>query len=126
MKLAAIGIVAKDLSQSISFYRKLGLDFPDAKPGEDHIEATTAGGLRVMLDSLELARKLDPNWQKPVGQRMSLAFECESPNHVDGLCQELKNAGHEIEKEPWDAFWGQRYALVFDPDGNSVNLFAPL
>jgi uncharacterized glyoxalase superfamily protein PhnB len=25
-----------------------------------------------------------------------------------------------------DAFWGQRYATVLDPDGNSVDLFASL
>lgn len=24
------------------------------------------------------------------------------------------------------AFWGQRYAVVRDPDGNDVDLFAPL
>jgi catechol 2,3-dioxygenase-like lactoylglutathione lyase family enzyme len=29
-------------------------------------------------------------------------------------------------KEPYDAFWGQRYANVADPDGNAVDLFAPL
>ncbi|MFL6036949.1 MAG: glyoxalase, partial [Gaiellaceae bacterium] len=28
--------------------------------------------------------------------------------------------------EPFDAFWGQRYATVVDPDGNAVDLFAPL
>ena len=27
--------------------------------------------------------------------------------------------------EPFDAFWGQRYATVLDPDGNAVDLFAP-
>ena len=29
-------------------------------------------------------------------------------------------------KAPWDAPWGQRYALVRDPDGNAVDLFCPL
>lgn len=27
---------------------------------------------------------------------------------------------------PWDAFWGQRYAVVHDPDGTPVDLFAGL
>jgi hypothetical protein len=35
-------------------------------------------------------------------------------------------AGFEGEKEPWDAFWGQRYALLGDPDGVRVNLYAAL
>ena len=39
---------------------------------------------------------------------------------------ELVAAGYHGHLEPWDAFWGQRYATVLDPDGNSVDLFAPL
>jgi uncharacterized glyoxalase superfamily protein PhnB len=35
-------------------------------------------------------------------------------------------AGHHGKTAPWDAFWGQRYATVLDPDGNQVDLFAPL
>jgi hypothetical protein len=31
-------------------------------------------------------------------------------------------AGH---KPPWDAVWGQRYAIVHDPDGNAIDLFSP-
>ena len=40
--------------------------------------------------------------------------------------EELVAAGHHGELKPWDAFWGQRYACVQDPDGNGVDLFAPL
>ena len=36
----------------------------------------------------------------------------------------LMAAGVESHKEPWDAFWGQRYAVVKDPDGNHIDLFA--
>ena len=39
---------------------------------------------------------------------------------------ELVNNGARPHKEPWDAFWGQRYAQIHDPDGNVVDLFAPL
>ena len=38
----------------------------------------------------------------------------------------LLAAGGRGHLAPWDAFWGQRYAVVLDPDGNVVNLFAPL
>jgi hypothetical protein len=30
------------------------------------------------------------------------------------------------ERAPWDAPWGQRYAVVKDPDDNGIDLFAPL
>lgn len=124
MKLNAIGIVAKNIKKSIEFYRLLGLNFPDFKEGEDHIEANTENGLRIMLDSQDLMKKLKPNWTEPVGQRMTLAFECESPDQVDILYSKLEHAGFSGETKPWDAFWGQRYACVLDPDGNVVDLFA--
>ena len=122
--LAAIGIVSKDLRASIGFYRLLGVEFPS--PDGDHVEATLPGGLRVMLDSLELMQKLDPAWTEPAGHRMGLAFECGSSGEVDALHARVTAAGHASKTAPHDAFWGQRYAQVVDPDGNIVDLFAGL
>jgi uncharacterized glyoxalase superfamily protein PhnB len=45
---------------------------------------------------------------------------------VDGLYARIVEDGFEGEKEPWDAFWGYRYAQVRDPDGVPVDLFAAL
>ncbi len=122
----AIGIIATNIERSIRFYRLFGLRFPDPKKGEDHVEAKTASGLRVMLDSEELIKKLKPGWVKPVGQRMAMAFLCDSAKDVDQVYAKITSEGFEGETAPWDAFWGQRYASVRDPDGNSVDLFAPL
>lgn len=122
MKLDAIGIVSKNLKKSVEFYRLLGLDFPEST--EDHLEVKTSSGLRVMLDSEELMKKINPNWIKPIGQGIVLAFSCESPKQVDETFNKVISAGYKSGKEPWDAFWGQRYASVVDPDGNSVDLFA--
>lgn len=124
MKLDAIGIVSRDLKQSVGFYRLLGLNFPE--PKEDHVEAHTASGVRIMLDSEQLMKKLKPNWVKPLGQGIALAFLCESPADVDETFKKIITAGYKSGCDPWDAFWGQRYASVIDPDGNSVDLFAPL
>jgi uncharacterized glyoxalase superfamily protein PhnB len=123
-KLAAIGITSRDLGASIRFYRLLGVAFPD--PDGDHVEATLESGVRLMLDSLELMKKLDPQWTEPKGHRMGLAFECASPPEVDALHAKVTAAGHPSKTAPWDAFWGQRYAQVVDPDGNVVDLFAAL
>ena len=57
---------------------------------------------------------------------MSLAFRCGSPEEVDATYRDLVAAGYEGHREPWDAFWGMRYAVVRDPDGTPVDLFAPL
>jgi len=125
-RLDAIGVISADLAKSVKFYRLLGLDFPDPKD-EDHLEATTVNGLRVMLDKLELMKQLDTEWVAPVGRRMGLAFRCDSPKDVDATFSRIVQAGFRSkDTAPYDAFWGQRYASVFDPDGNVVDLFADL
>ena len=45
---------------------------------------------------------------------------------VDELYARVVEAGFHGEKEPWDAFWGYRYAQLGDPDGVGVDLFAAL
>ena len=122
--LNAIGIVSKDLAASIRFYSLLGVTFP--APEGDHVEAALPSGLRLMLDDLELIKKLDPEWTAPRGHRMNLAFECATPAEVDAVHAKVTAAGHVSKAAPWDAFWGQRYAQVVDPDGNVVDLFATL
>ena len=124
-RLDAIGIVVADVQKSVAFYRRLGVDFPDPS-GDGHIEATI-DGLRLMLDTVDIVKSVDPDWTPPTGgHRIGLAFLCESPAAVDALYRELTGSGVEGHKEPWDAFWGQRYAQLKDPDGNIVDLFAPL
>ncbi len=120
-----VGIVAVDLQRAARFYRLLGLDFPDPE-GADYIEVTTKNGYRISLNAQSLDKKLTPNWEEPRGQRVSLAFLCDSPAEVDAVHEAIVKAGHRSVKEPWDAFWGQRYAMVEDPDGAHVSLFAPL
>ena len=123
-ELNAIGIVASDLRQSIAFYRLLGVDFPE--DGEGHIEATLPGGTRFMLDSEEVVTSFRPDWTREIGNQLALAFQCASPAEVDETFEQITAAGFQAEKEPWDAFWGQRYAQLRDPDGVPVDLFAPL
>jgi uncharacterized glyoxalase superfamily protein PhnB len=123
-ELNAIGIVSADLAASIAFYRLLGVDFPE--DGEGHIEATLPSGTRFMLDSEDVVKSFRPDWTREIGNQLSLAFQCTSPAEVDELYGRAKDAGFNAEKEPWDAFWGQRYAQLRDPDGVPVDLYAPL
>jgi uncharacterized glyoxalase superfamily protein PhnB len=124
-ELAAIGIVSRDLARSAAFYRLLGVAVPD--PDGDHLEATLPSGVRLMWDDAELIGKLDPEWRpQEGGPAVVLAFECASPADVDAAHASVVAAGFQSKREPFDAFWGQRYATVLDPDGNAVDLFAPL
>jgi uncharacterized glyoxalase superfamily protein PhnB len=119
-----IGIVVRDMAAALRFYRLLGLDIDANLDNEPHVEFVLPGGFRIAWDSLEMIKGIDPSWVEPTGQRMTLAFKCENAGEVDTLYNRVIESGYHGHKEPWDAFWGQRYAIVIDPDGNSVDLFA--
>jgi catechol 2,3-dioxygenase-like lactoylglutathione lyase family enzyme len=126
-QLNAIGMVVEDMSRALAFYRRLGLDLPPEADEQPHVEAPLPGGLRLLWDTVETVHSFDPDWQPPRGgPGISLAFDCGSPADVDRAYEELTSLGHEGHRPPWDAFWGQRYAVMRDPDGNSVDLFAAL
>jgi len=124
-QLNAIGVVASDIGRSIRFYRLLGLDVPET-PGEGHVDAFLPNGVRFMLDSEDVVRSFRPEWTRATGNQVGIALACESPAEVDAVYGRVVEAGFEGEKEPWDAFWGQRYAQLRDPDGVPVDLYAAL
>jgi catechol 2,3-dioxygenase-like lactoylglutathione lyase family enzyme len=124
-QLNAIGIVTSDMARSISFYRLLGLGVPEM-PDEPHVDAFLPNGLRLMLDTEETLRSFRPDWTRATGNQLALALECGSPSEVDEVYARVTAAGFHGEKEPWDAFWGQRYAQLQDPDGVPVDLYAAL
>ena len=124
--LNAFGMVVTDMAASLSFYRTLGLEFPTNAEQEGHVETTLPGGIRLMFDTPEVVRSFT-NWEPPTGgHRMGLAFECASPDEVDQTYADLVATGVVGRTPPWDAFWGQRYDQVVDPDGTPVDLYAPL
>jgi catechol 2,3-dioxygenase-like lactoylglutathione lyase family enzyme len=128
-RLDVVGVIVSDLRRAVEFYSRLGLSFPEEidPMGHGHVEATLPSGLRFTLDAEESIRSIDPDWSPPIGgHRLAIAFRCDSPEEVDGLYRELTAAAGRPHKEPWDAFWGQRYAQVEDPDGTIVDLSAPL
>jgi catechol 2,3-dioxygenase-like lactoylglutathione lyase family enzyme len=124
-QLNACGIAVSDLARSIRFYRLLGLDVPET-PEEGHIDTFLPNGFRFMLDTEEVVRSFLPDCSRETGNQLSLAFECATPAEVDEVYARVTAAGFNGVKEPWDAYWGQRYALLHDPDGIRVNLYAAL
>ena len=126
LKLDMIGITVSDMTESLRFYRLLDIEVADPEPGEPYVEAVLPSGIRLSWNALAMMKDLDPDWEEPAGQRQGLAFLCEGEGSVDAAYAKIVDAGFKGKRAPWDAFWGQRYALVLDPDGNEVALFHPL
>lgn len=124
LRFDAIGMVTEDMSRALEFYRLLGLEIPEGAESEGHVEAALPGGIRLMFDTIDVIRSFSTYQEPSGGHRVSFAFLCDSPSEVDETFARLVAAGHRGHLEPFDAFWGQRYATVLDPDGNPVDLFA--
>lgn len=125
--LDLVGIVVDDMARSLAFYRTLGVPIPHGAEEDDHVEFTMPGGMRLAWDQIDMVHTFNPEFEPGPGDgRVALAFLCASAAAVDAACDRLTAAGYPIHREPWDAFWGQRYAMVKDPDGNGIDIFAPL
>lgn len=126
MKIDALSITSTNLKRTVAFYELLGMQFASYSDDEKHIEPVTKDGqVRLMIDAQDLIESIYGT--KPVPPtHSSFAILCDSKEEVNAVCVKIKEAGHTIVKEPFDAFWGQRYATVKDPDGYMVDLFASL
>jgi 5-hydroxyisourate hydrolase-like protein (transthyretin family) len=109
------------------YFRGLGLDLPPEADTEPHVEAVLPGGFKIAFDAASTITQFNPAWTPPVGGPSgALAFRCDTPAEVDEVYKSLVDAGYQGHLEPWDALWGQRYASLHDPDGNGVDIYAPL
>ena len=127
LKLGFIGIVTADMAASLAFYRALGVPIEEGLDDAPHVDAKLDDGTSLAWDTIATIRGFDPGYIAPTGgHRIALAFDKGTPAEVDAAFAELIAAGYVAHVEPWDAHWGQRYATLLDPDGNSVDLYAEL
>jgi uncharacterized glyoxalase superfamily protein PhnB len=118
-------LVVTNMDASVAFYQRLGLTIPDADPPwqSHHRTATVANGIDLDLDSSEFARYWNQGWRGGTGV---LGFKVDSREQVDEIYRDLIEAGYRGQQPPYDAFWGARYAVIEDPDGNAVGIMSPV
>lgn len=126
--LDALGIVVTNMANTCTFYRMVGLNIPPGAEAEGHVDVELEGGFRIMFDTVDVVQSFSDYEFPPPGtkHKMGLAVRCALPAEVDAMYAAIVAAGYEGLLEPFDAFWGQRYATVLDPDGNPVDLYAAL
>ena len=127
--LTGVNLFCKDMAATVAFYRRLGLDIDDGHPWSGHhIEVPMANGIQLELDSIELTKGYDTDFVEPGagGSRNVIVFHLPTREAVDLTFTELTAAGNPAHLAPIDAFWGARYAVVDDPDGNAVGLMSPV
>ena len=127
IRLDQVNLVVEDVEASRAFYAKLGVDFGDQRDpvwSRHHVSAVQQPGTADLdLDSTSFAAQWDEGW--PGGPGVVIGFKVETRQAVDDLVAALADGGATVQQPPWDAFWGARYAVVTDPDGNAVGIMSP-
>jgi catechol 2,3-dioxygenase-like lactoylglutathione lyase family enzyme len=124
--LDQINVVVRDMEAMVAFYERLGVELPGFSPEWDphHRNGEVGSGVHLDLDSQAFASQWNEGW--PADRAgVVIGFRLPDRDAVDRLYADLISAGHKGQQEPYDAFWGARYAVVEDPDGNSVGLMSP-
>lgn len=121
IQLSMMILEVRDLSASIAFYRRLGLDLPDPIPSRPVILHRMGSGVSLLLTT-SFASKNDPTWTRPNGgYQQLLEFYVGEKVVVEQLWAALVEAGYHSRMPPTQTA-GPYAAMVDDPDGNVVLL----
>jgi catechol 2,3-dioxygenase-like lactoylglutathione lyase family enzyme len=134
--LDQINLVCSDTDASLAFYRRLGVDFPEDRvwrtpTGAHHSSAADESADRSIgfdIDSTAFAQHWNSGWKgrTDLSGRVVVGFRVPARTDVDEVFRDMVGAGYRGLQEPWDAFWGARYAIIEDPDGIAVGLMSPV
>jgi uncharacterized glyoxalase superfamily protein PhnB len=131
--LNQLDLVVSDIDTAVAFYRRLGLAIPESAiwrtaTGAHHVDLHLPNGFILHLDSVALAKVFDQGWnvRMNTGAKAIIGFALPTRQAVDERYADLVAAGYTGRQRPYDAFWGARYAVIEDPDGNHVGLMSPI
>jgi len=130
--LDQLNLVSRDIDATIGFYRLLGVKLPKkavwrTANGAHHVSFPLANGLSLDFDSPALARAYNRGSRSSArGGNVVIGFSVKTRRSVDNTYAKLTKAGHRGLQPPWDAFWGSRYAIVADPNGNHIGIMSPV
>lgn len=127
-----INLLVDDRAASTAFYRLLELEFPDPYEwppgsGAQHIDDIRADDGYLALDNGPMAQLWNHQFEpRRARGNVVIGLMVATRDDVDRLYRAVIAAGHPVGQEPYDAFFGSRYAIVIDPDGNQVGLKSPI
>jgi catechol 2,3-dioxygenase-like lactoylglutathione lyase family enzyme len=125
IQLDMLGLMVKDMSAALAFYRRLGLDIPDDADDKRFVMYRMPSGVTLFWDAF-FAKTYDPEFDStytapPGGYKSMFEFFLGSPEAVTAKYEELVGFGYHGRCAPVQTD-GPFAAMVDDPDGNVVLL----
>jgi uncharacterized glyoxalase superfamily protein PhnB len=124
LELYMVGVIVEDMARAVEFYRRLGVTVPAGAEEQEHVEVEM-GGLTFFLSTTRANARWDPAKTAAAGgYRIVLEFYLETQEALDAKYEELTGFGYESHCAPYDVTAELRFAMVDDPDGNTILLSA--
>jgi len=123
--LNQLNVIVKNMTATVDFYRRLGVQIADDHD-DNHVDVKLPSGLLIEFDTEAFVPSWDGGWNGSARGGLVVGFRVASREVVDALYAELSTAGGRPRQPPYDAFWGARYAIVEDPDGNAIGIMSPI
>ena len=125
IRLDQVNIVVKDMDAMAAFYQRLEVEIETPPPdwAPHHRNSGDHPGASLDLDSQRFAGVWNEGWRE--GPGIVLGFRVDSRDEVDRLFLVATDHGYAAQQPPYNAFWGSRYAVLSDPDGNAVGIMSP-
>lgn len=121
--MAQVNLIVTDLERAKEFWALLGWS---STPRHAHAAVLSfPNGMNVVLHEPEFARRWDPAYVGPAAGSTVLDVNLSSREAVDDAHARIVAAGFPSSVEPWDTFFGARYAIVVDGDGHRIGLKSP-
>jgi len=121
--LFMVGVIVEEMPRAVEFYRRLGLEVPEGSEALEHVEVKM-GDLTFFLGTTRSNAVWDPVGRAPAqgGYRIILEFNLETAEALDAKYAELTAYGYESHCAPFDVTSQTRFAMIDDPDGNTILL----
>ncbi|WIB34071.1 VOC family protein [Curtobacterium sp. MCSS17_005] len=119
MSFASVRIITDDLEGMVAFYERV-TGQPAERPAPVFAQFTSPGGTLAIASTATVAM-LSGALTPATNRSVLIEFEVAD---VDGDFAGLQLGSDDVVLEPTTMPWGNRSALVRDPDGNVVNLFS--
>jgi uncharacterized glyoxalase superfamily protein PhnB len=126
--ITKINLIARHFDDTLAFYRLLGVEIPEVYgvPAETRHAPANNGSTSFAIDNQTLAHIYNAGWRTGTAENaVLLVAQLPSRDAVDATYTTVTQAGYQAIQPPYDTFWGSRFAIVADPEGNSVGLESP-
>lgn len=121
--LGQVNLIVTDLERAKEFWTLLGWS---SVPRTEHAAVIAfPSGMTLVLHEPPFARRWDPVFAGPAAGSTVIDLHVPSRDAVDEAHDRVVAAGFASSVEPWDTFFGSRYAIVCDHDGHRVGLKSP-